>query len=451
MRLTTEKKSFWLQGISIEKRNKALKLVRDIAERLKDPMYVEKIVMEPDNIPNGGTLHPWDPITLSHGYPGTIMLFAELDRQFPEEGWDLIAHSHLIEIQKAIEKQGVNSISMFGGVSGIAYATSYASRNYERYHIFLKKLNEFVLSQLHLVLNYQKEECGVHPFMYDTIQGATGVGRYLLQNIQLESNLEALKKILNCFINMSNDIEVNGEVVPGWYVPYANQFLETDKILFPDGNFNCGHAHGIPGPLSLMALAIEQGIEVPGQKQAIRKMIDWLIRWQDEGSWPARLSFKEVVNDQAYHVYPKRKGWCYGNPGVARALYLAGRSLKDQKSMKIALSSYQDTLLQSEEEWDLASPTFCHGRAGLLQMSIRMAKDENGEVSMQSIIKLIDYVMDAYDPQAPFGFKDLQSNEQTSNELNKVGLLEGVSGVLLTLLSLSAVEEPWWDGVFLIS
>lgn len=70
---------------------------------------------------------------------------------------------------------------------------------------------------------------------------------------------------------------------------------------------------------------------------------------------------------------------------------------------------------------------------------------------MQSITKLIDYVMDAYDPQAPFGFKDLQSNEQTSNELNKVGLLEGVSGVLLTLLSLSAVEEPWWDGVFLIS
>ena len=36
MQLTTEKKSFWLQGISIEKRNKALKLVRDIAEQLKD-------------------------------------------------------------------------------------------------------------------------------------------------------------------------------------------------------------------------------------------------------------------------------------------------------------------------------------------------------------------------------------------------------------------------------
>lgn len=38
-----------------------------------------------------------------------------------------------------------------------------------------------------------------------------------------------------------------------------------------------------------------------------------------------------------------------------------------------------------------------------------------------------------------------------TNELDKVGLLEGVSGVALSLLTLSTDQEPNWDNAFLIS
>ncbi|RBN36892.1 lantibiotic biosynthesis protein, partial [Priestia megaterium] len=66
---TTDQKTYWLKGIDNETRNKALKLVLSIAEKLKDPSGIEKIVMAPDNVSLAGNLNPWDPITLSHGFP----------------------------------------------------------------------------------------------------------------------------------------------------------------------------------------------------------------------------------------------------------------------------------------------------------------------------------------------------------------------------------------------
>ncbi|MDQ7863550.1 lanthionine synthetase C family protein [Peribacillus frigoritolerans] len=205
--------------------------------------------------------------------------------------------------------------------------------------------------------------------------------------------------------------------------------------MFPEGNFNCGLAHGIPGPLSLMALSIQKGIEIPGQREAVRKITNWLMKWkQVDSGWPSRLSFQEVATSKISHAYPKRQGWCYGDPGVARSIYLAGKALDDTAAIRSAVGAYQDIIVEQKEEWELVSPTFCHGRAGLLQMLIRMAKDEEDQFSVQSIAELVHYIEESYDPNAPFGFRDIESNGEKSLQLNKAGLLEGVTGVLLPLL-----------------
>ena len=44
----------------------------------------------------------------------------------------------------------------------------------------------------------------------------------------------------------------------------------------PEGNLNCGVAHGAPGSLALMSLALTEGVEVRGQVDAMRRMADWL-------------------------------------------------------------------------------------------------------------------------------------------------------------------------------
>ncbi|MGW1807070.1 lanthionine synthetase LanC family protein [Streptomyces sp. NPDC002078] len=49
---------------------------------------------------------------------------------------------------------------------------------------------------------------------------------------------------------------------------------------WPGGHGNFGLAHGIAGPLALLAMALRHGHAVPGQTQAIIRICDWLDRWR---------------------------------------------------------------------------------------------------------------------------------------------------------------------------
>ena len=63
---------------------------------------------------------------------------------------------------------------------------------------------------------------------------------------------------------------------------------------YPHGNLNCGLAHGIPGPLATMSLALLAGVTVPGLAEAV----DWAASWRPgmrtvtagarTGRWPCR-------------------------------------------------------------------------------------------------------------------------------------------------------------------
>ena len=44
--------------------------------------------------------------------------------------------------------------------------------------------------------------------------------------------------------------------LPGWYTPAWAIADDTLAVIYPDGRLNCGLAHGIPGPLALMALSL---------------------------------------------------------------------------------------------------------------------------------------------------------------------------------------------------
>ena len=449
------KAEYWIPNIDENLRERVLNVVLEISEKLKDKNFIEQTVMHPNNKSLAGNIYPWDPVTLSHGYPGIIILFAELDKLFPNNGWDIASHNHLIEIQHYMKNHGINNFSLFGGIAGIAYSVLYASRNGTRYNNFLNNTNKWLISQVNLMLNEcQIQNTGTSPSVYDNIQGLSGVGRYLLEIKNDQGAIEALKGIISLFINMTKDISVYGEKVPGWYVSNENQFLEKDKSDFPKGNFNCGLAHGITGPLALMSLALKNGIEINGQREAMQFIVDWIKNWYTDDYWPDRLSFEEVTEGKLYHTYSKRKGWCYGNPGVTRALFLAGQALDNDDITNLVLREYsivnEEIAKHKSEQWELYSPSFCHGKAGFLQIYIRLYKDISDD-NNSSINYLLNFLLESYRPDTPFGFKDIEQKNEFFLEKDKVGLLEGVSGILLVLLSLCVKEEPWWDGVFLIS
>ncbi|WP_277752743.1 lanthionine synthetase LanC family protein [Streptomyces sp. L2] len=70
---------------------------------------------------------------------------------------------------------------------------------------------------------------------------------------------------------------------------------------------------------------------------------------------------------------PARSAWCYGAPGVAHALWLAGTALGDHDLHDVATEAMAAVLRRPAHMRFIDSPTFCHGVAGLLQIVLRFA------------------------------------------------------------------------------
>jgi hypothetical protein len=94
------------------------------------------------------------------------------------------------------------------------------------------------------------------------------------------------------------------------------------------------------------------------------------------------------------------------------------------------------------------SPTLCHGVAGLLQITLRFARDGAGEIFSTAAQELTAQLLEAHEPDTRFGYRDLKpSGQRTDNP----GLLEGAAGVALVLLTAATPAEPIWDRILMLS
>jgi lantibiotic biosynthesis protein len=84
-----------------------------------------------------------------------------------------------------------------------------------------------------------------------------------------------------------------------------------------------------------MSIALKAGIQVSGQIEAMKTIIQWLkskiTTYQEAQFFRARVTFEEEINKlpPSSKSLVNREAWCYGTPGVARTLYLAGKALND--------------------------------------------------------------------------------------------------------------------------
>ncbi|KJS51707.1 hypothetical protein VM98_35680, partial [Streptomyces rubellomurinus subsp. indigoferus] len=66
--------------------------------------------------------------------------------------------------------------------------------------------------------------------------------------------------------------------------------------------------------------------------------------------------------------------WCYGTPGAARALFLAGTALGRADWRDAAVAAPADALADPAA-WHLAGARLCHGTGGRLRSVLRIAQD----------------------------------------------------------------------------
>jgi hypothetical protein len=285
---------------------------------------------------------------------------------------------------------------------------------------------------------------------FDVISGLAGIGGYLLLRREDPGAAAAVESALHALVSLAAE---TGDR-PRWWTPAHLLGDEEMAALYPHGNLNCGLAHGIPGPLALMALALSLGVVVPSSEEAVDRLADWLVGQRVDDAWGVNWPYAvpltaEGLPDQSAAAYgPSRAAWCYGAPGVARALWLAGVARDRPEWRNLAIEAMEAVCRRPIPSRWIDSPTFCHGVAGLLQIILRFANDTKLPVFAQEAANLTDWLLSAYEPESLLGYRNW---EPGGTRVDQPGLLDGAPGVLLALLAASTDMEPVWDRAFLLS
>ncbi|GIF73572.1 hypothetical protein Asi02nite_30900 [Asanoa siamensis] len=330
----------------------------------------------------------WHPASLALGDAGAAAVCAVLDQRSPAAGWDRVGHQFLSNAVASLSDPQV-LLSLFSGICGAASAVWMLSRGGRRYRGLRARLDSRVLPLIH-----ESE------FEFDAIHGMSGWVAYLTFRDAEPECAAALRTAATALATQTRD-----------------------------SSADAGLAHGLAGPLAALALARSRSdVELPVVDAAIHRIAD-------------RLSATARVDDVSL-------AWCSGAPGVARALWLAGEALDDDryrgKGIDLAIASLRPPI----DDSTYPTPTFCHGIAGHLLATSLFWWDTAHPAFRDGAQHLCDLLLARHAPDTLFGYQDW---EQGGSPVDNPGLLCGAAGVALVLLALAADRPPAWSRLFLLA
>lgn len=430
-------------------KDQVVDLCESIGATVRDPDKLRQTVTKTGNTSLLGWA-PWSSTTLSAGFPSLILMSSQMEKFFPGDSWHNTTNQYLMALQEAMKQEGfAHTTAMFSGMTGIAFSIQTASAHTTRNRKFLSKINHMIISEVtRQCSTFRNRINGSRsPSDYDVISGLSGAGRYLL-NLTGNDAYLAVDNITECLTNLARPTDDGKE---GWYVPPEQLFTDDDRQEYPYGAYNCGVAHGLAGVVSFLSLAYSRGHCNARTYDAIQYMSQWLVRHSEERSsgfcWPTLLTLQEASTEGAVSSHQTRDAWCYGTAGIGRSLYLAGVALSDSQYLETSLEAFH--AIEHRADHNLDGMTFCHGKSGLLHIVDRMYSDTHDEQLLPLRTRLLSDLIRSADSNYPFLIPDMEG----TRPVNKIGLIDGISGVVLTLLAAIADDnyQSTWDQAFLVS
>jgi hypothetical protein len=207
---------------------------------------------------------------------------------------------------------------------------------------------------------------------HDLFYGLTGIGAVLLRTAPASDTLSDILAYLTSIV--TRPLAVDGTEVPGWWAARD----PDPRHPTPGGHANLGMAHGAAGILAFLSLAANSGHAVHGQHDAIAALCRWYDTWEQNTAggrwWPQWLTLSDLRAGHPSQRSPGRPSWCYGTPGIARALQLAAIATADPARQAAAEHALAAALVP-QQLGILTGPGLCHGLAGTYQAAARAAVD----------------------------------------------------------------------------
>lgn len=276
---------------------------------------------------------------------------------------------------------------------------------------------------------------------FDFLHGSAGICHHLLDYTHHEAVRLHLEKFVTALAAASR-MTANGRSLP--------VFVLFEKPV-DAGVDTFSLAHGTCSLLILLSRACIAGIAPDTCRQLIRECIDFMWHHQNprQPDTPHAL-FPGILDGRAPY---SRLSWCYGDFNVALALWQCGKTLQENTWQEHALDVMHYTLRRNTDQAaGIVDACLCHGSAGIAafyrrfwyetgEPAFRTAADHWHQNTLQKVV---------FSDQP--GIYGIRGWEGTDKQWEYCwDLLDGSSGIGLSLLSHITGNPLPWDEAFLLS
>ena len=276
-----------------------------------------------------------------------------------------------------------------------------------------------------------------------------GFGVYALERLPRSGGRECLEGIL---ARLAESSERQPEGITWHTSPELVGPIQRDT--FPDGNYNLGVAHGVPGVIGLLGEICAAGLPADRGGEARRLLagaVDWLLAQRLPPGAASRFPYSVAPG---VPPAPSRLAWCYGDLGVATALLAAARAAGEPAWEEEALAVARQAASRPVVGSGVLDSGLCHGSAGVAHLFNRLYQASGDAALGEAARTWYRQALSQYQPgQGIGGFLAwLPGGGDRMGELSwqpDPGFLTGSAGVGLALLAATTNVLPDWDRTLL--
>ncbi len=389
----------------------------------------------------------WLRSSVAEGDAGMALMCGYVGACSDDPAWWAWAHRYLQRAATFAAREGPVPSGLFDGLAGLGFVASSLARAGSRYQRLLASIDD----ALHRYLDRPPGEDGARgPRLdFDAEGGLAGVGTYLLQRADEPGGLAGATRVAEILIGDALD-----RATPPPWAKVGDAVHGFFRTQFPYGFVDCGLAHGVAGPLAFLARSRALGVRAERLDEALRHLVTWLAACRRDDAygprWPVGVPLDttgRVAGGFDDTGRPPPDAWCYGTPGVARTLWLAGTAMDDGATCEWAADAMLAVYRRLADCEHVIAPGLCHGLAGLLQITMRFHHDTGDERFGHHAQALLDRLLVLHEPDSAYGYREHDHPRNPDNP----GFVDGAAGVAMTLLAASTDVAPDWDRMLLIA
>jgi lantibiotic modifying enzyme len=377
-----------------------------------------------------------DGVSLAGGHAGLAILFGYLAQARPGQGHEATAQ-RLLEKAISAAAQVPLRASLYEGLAGVAWSAEHLRAKLPQ--IAAEEINEEVDEILRELLQTPRwtED-------YDLIGGLVGLGVYALERLPKPGAVACLEQVIDHLATTSERVP---EGITWWTNPVWLPSETRQKN--PRGYYNLGLAHGVPGIIALLGAACAAGVSTATARPLLDEAVSWLLAQQES----AGAGFGHWVEPGGPLPGPTRLAWCYGDPGVAAALLLAGRCVAEPKWEREAMTIALRAAARPVDQAGVRDAGLCHGAAGLGQLFNRLFQATREPRLAEAACFWFRRTLELRHPRRGIaGYASyMPMNTGEERWVDDPGILTGAAGIALALLAAATPVVPAWDRMLLVS